>query len=386
MPKFICRPITVKDGIAETDTCIVADQDTLAIHPAATAYGWYLSSEKGRPLNTLTTYLGTVARFLTVVGSDPKLSGFEEVEDRHIRAFIERIVLEQKKLETSTANQYINHLEGFYNFAFERGFVNHRPRVYLSESTKRLLDEQKGKSSSLDPHDLPSQFTPKDEFEDLLSYVTAKRAYEAARDDIVLQLGYHSGLRTHEVTLDGNLTLRKILKAIERAESAGEDGFEIQIMGKGDKPREVFVPEQLKRTIVRFMSDLRKDVPGDLLICTNSGSELDAEHGSNVYRSAKNALLEAGSAATVEFWKLNDNKRSFHSLRHTFATNLADFCRSQGLSYQLLAERMGHEGEGRGSQTLTYIHYAAKKRGDKREADSVATQMLRSNMRAQAND
>lgn len=85
----------------------------------------------------------------------------------------------------------------------------------------------------------------------------------------------------------------------------------------------------------------------------------------------KKNLIKSGNEQHHKRWTLSDRK-VFHCLRHSYATNLASWCYDNDKTYQLVQDRLGHSDF---STTKIYIHFSALLRGDTKTANEYIEQM-----------
>src|SRR5690606_38931303 len=91
---------------------------------------------------------------------------------------------------------------------------------------------------------------------------------------------------------------------------------------------------------------------------------LSSQHATNLFTQMRKSLLENGELEASRNWRIA-NKRSFHSLRHSYATNFADEILAKKQPLELLVERMGHADV---STTKIYLWFSAKRAGDAQAA------------------
>ena len=383
MPEqLIKRKVTVPYGSHGLTTYVIANKTTHTIMPAACAYLFSLTRDSGLRLNSVKSYASTLVSFLNTIDDDPNIEGFETLTDKQMRAYLELILCDHKKVKENTINQYITRLKGFYDFCWDYGWVLDKP-VFSWQMSHQVMQKMKlveAQKNSLDPYNLPEQYIPESEFIELLSYNPRKGYYENERDEIVFKLGYYSGLRASETVSASNLLIKKIKKSIDKAKGQNQKGFHITIIGKGSnggKAREIYVPESLKNQILRFIDGTRKNVPGDLLICKADGEALHERLASDTFSDAIK-LIAASDAKSSEAWR-QKKQRSYHSLRHSYATNLAQWLKENGQPRRLLNERLGHTND---ATTLIYVHFNALIHGDVDEQNETEQEIRKANRRA----
>lgn len=230
--------------------------------------------------------------------------------------------------------------------------------------------KQQGDGKKKVNFDLFNKYVEKKIFTHLLSSVKAQCAFAKERDELVLHLGYYCGLRSAEVTDSRNLQTQDLRARIYRAEQRNEKTITIPILGKGEKLRQVDVPPKAFRKIKAFMEGRRKPeaIRDGSLICKRDGSSLFEEHATNTFKSAR-AIASAriddildeihiGEPHLYFLTKPSFLKLTFHALRHTYATNLVDFCYKHGYDpWQYVPEQMGHEDK---ATTQDYIVFDGK--------------------------
>jgi integrase len=182
----------------------------------------------------------------------------------------------------------------------------------------------------------------------------------------VLKLGYHCGLRTSEVTNPRNFDTFKIRQAIEEAESKGEFSICLEIFGKGKKLRYVDFNPIITRDIKSFLEGRRSKIIDGPLICKDNGKPLSSSHATRVFKTARDISIvkirkvinNTRSAANEYTVSLQSVKRLvFHSLRHTYATNLVRYCYKMKIDpWVYVRDQMGHE---RKETTEAYIVFEA---------------------------
>lgn len=267
-----------------------------------------------------------------------------------------------------SVNRHISSLKQFYAHAWQIGMLD-APTAF---TYNYLSTEQKvqGDSKKKVNFDLFSKYIEKDIFRSLLSSIKAKSPFEKERDELVLHLGFYCGLRCAEVTEPRNLQTDDLRTRIAQAEQSDEKTITVPIIGKGDKLRQIDFPPKAFKKIKNFLEGRRslKNIADGSLICKRDGSSLFEGHATNIFKSARVLASRNIESVISELHakdphlhfvtKPNFLELSFHSLRHTYATNLVDFCYKHGYDpWQYVPEQMGHEDE---ATTKDYVVFDGK--------------------------
>lgn len=363
MKKYKQRAVTFKRSGATYDSVVLANVDTDAIHVAASAY-LLAKSMGGAGSHTLNSYASVIKSLVEEVESDSNLSSCDDLTDAHMTQYLESVLYNERQVSPSTLNFHIIVLQGWFKWCYAYGHFTKPDRFnyYVSRTVKLKLKKLLGRSSSLDPYKLHHKYIPPLEFDELMRYEVSKNSYNSTRNEIILRLGYQVGLRASEAVSFNNLSLPEINNAIDFSKRNDRNGFEIDIIGKGSnggKIRTVYIPDDLRRKIERFIGQYSIKLKHHNLICSKNGLQLNSTYASKIFRDAKNNLILKAESKISERWD-NLPLRSYHSLRHSYATNLARRVYSGDLKDRvprsLLQERLGHESF---STSAIYIHFSA---------------------------
>jgi site-specific recombinase XerD len=221
--------------------------------------------------------------------------------------------------------------------------------------------EMPGSHGKLDDADRIYQcYIPPELLEDLIQHLEVKGDFERERDEIALRIGYGIGARSEELVRNNNLSIKRF----EKARLTWVFGQEIDlnsIIGKGSKggkARDLIIKPLLASQIFEFL-DKHEAIykKSEHLFCHASGIKLSKRHGTNIFRYAKNNL---------NHHELNN--KSFQKLRHSYATNMAIFCRKNGINSRLIQDRLGHASL---ATTLIYIEVVCLLEGDNNKAEEM---------------
>ena len=294
-------------------------------------------SVNGYSQETISNYAYRLDTFLKVI-DDAGLS-FVDVDQQHIDLYLNKFLNNHLDLEITSINGHIACLSKFFEHIHNNGFVI-EPKKFIY----RITDNDTGykiKSNVRKKIKLIEHYLSREQFDDLLSYVSSDNDYINERDELILNIGYHMGLRAREVVDNRNLTLTKLID-----KKTGEGGDKIKVIGKGEKLRTVLIPPELKNKIKSFIDGRRKNTPGNILICAENGNQLNKKFASGVFSKAALTSLQSIFIS-----------RGFHSLRHTYATNCVIECHKNGYDpWTILPDRMGHEDK---ATTFLYIFFEA---------------------------
>lgn len=291
------------------------------------------------------------------------------VTDTEISSYLGKTLQQERNLSEVSIERNIASIKDFYKTVAEIGILDTEIFLsykYSSEPSRKL---QEG-SGAKPKFQLFRQYIHKQILTDLLASVKGKSPFVRERDELVLNIGFHCGLRSSEVTSTFNLDTRVIRKALDQAAERKELGITLPIIGKGNKLRHVDFNPRITMAIKNFLEGRRLALPDGHLICDRFGGCLSESHASRVFKSAKDCGLSRIKKTVVENKKNTSDmtfeymisfesakKLVFHSLRHTFATNLVKHCYKLGIDpWVYVRDQMGHEKR---ETTESYIVFEA---------------------------
>jgi site-specific recombinase XerD len=274
------------------------------------------------------------------------------LSDQDISGYLYGCLKRKGKLCDRSIERKKSTIRKLYKWAAKSGFLEHEPVYSYNYQSNEIRNQGQG-FKKVD-FDLYNKYCTDTIFNHLLAHVVADSEYKRERDELVMILGRFCGLRASEVTDPRNLQTEKLQKLISVAEKNNKNTITIPIIGKGEKLRHVDVPAFALGKIKFFMQGRRATVRPGHLICSKVGKPLSARFASDIFCLAKKSALPSVQEVIDEMHAKNSelhfiNKESFHNLgfhalRHTYATNLVDFCYKHGFDpWQYVPEQMGHE-------------------------------------------
>lgn len=291
---------------------------------------------------------------------------WQDVTDNQMSRYIKEGLQLKKGMSDISIERNISSLRTFYESAYEIG----QTTIKKSFTFAYKKDQHAPKAASYKKanFDLFNKYTHRSIFNSLLSSVVVKNPFERERDELALTLGIDCGLRSAEVTDYRNLRTDRLKKILAAAENIFSYAIIIPIIGKGDKLRHIDVPPKAAMKIKNFLYGRRSNLPEGSLICKRNGDTLGKYHCTNIFRRAKlSATAQIGEVidqlhlrdpSSHFITKSSFKNLTFHSLRHTYATNLVDFCYKNGLDpNNYIPEQMGHSDP---STTEIYIIFDGK--------------------------
>ena len=279
----------------------------------------YLEIERGRSIKTVENYDRYMDRFLAYAKTeDPKK--VTETMVREYRLWLNRqpgtkVGRETQPLKRKTQNYYLIALRAFLKYLRKRGIESLSPeKIELAKVPERSLD-------LISSNEL-----------DRLMKGPDTTTLQGMRDQAILELLFSTGLRVSELcslsTDDVDLT---------------RDEFSVR--GKGDKVRVVFLSDDAKSAIARYIK-ARKDMSDALFIQyrKNAKNADDPRLSPRaVQRLIKHYAVKAGITRKV----------TPHVIRHSFATDLL----SNGADLRSVQALLGHAHIG---TTQIYTHVTDK--------------------------
>jgi integrase len=260
----------------------------------------------------------------------------------------------------------------FYKAMEQLGFIEKAIEVseYINDSLQERIDLAAGIKNSLDPFGLYARYLTHEDFETLSGCVSKKSARLRRRDELILRVAYETGCRGAEIVAPDNFSIRRIRDELKKAEESLKSEFLYAIIGKGRGPgkvRRIAFPTALAKDILRYVQNFK--VLGDIAFGSAQNTRLSSSYPSKIYKVCKDAVILHGNANTpnLDLWIRHSRTRTFHGLRHTYATNLANKLRALNESYEQLRERLGHESL---DTTKVYVNFEILRHGSSEEQNA----------------
>lgn len=290
---------------------------------------------------------------------------WSQATQTNITTYLHEELQKNRNVKEKTIKRHISTLSGFFQYAWATGLLNSKPM--FSYNYQVASTASKDKETKATKFSLRTKYINHIIFNEIKAGVTGSSPFVRERDELVLELGYLCGLRASEVTDARNLCTSDLKKKIKAAEDNKISSISIKIFGKGDKLRIVDVPPKAVRLIENFMLGRRSRLSDGPLICSSQGAVLSETHATDVFKRAKRSaesrvrILLKNPPQQISFLYFIDppsySALTYHSLRHTYATNLVDFCYRHGIDpWQYVPEQMGHSDR---STTRVYIVFEA---------------------------
>jgi len=296
-------------------------ENPYGLHSQVDFYLNNISLQRRYSPRTVEVYSSALERFSSFAGDD-----LSALNASVIRSF-EVYLLDQLKLDSRTVNLHLSVLSGFCRFLVKRKTIQSNPVSAVSHPKT--------------PKRLPVFFRTEamaQYFKDT-SYYASEEALEVMRQMPVEHL-YSSMLARMVVSLLFSTGIRRSELIALRPNSFDSSRGILLVHGKGDKMRQVPLPDVTKEELVRFLS------ASELFFGTDSsGSLLRTPKGGALYPVFVDRIIkkEMGSVAGIT------GRKSPHVLRHTIATELLD----DGADLNSIKELLGHSSL---AATQVYTH------------------------------
>lgn len=274
----------------------------------------YLSFQKRYSTNTVIAYKTDLSAFFTFISIEYPDTPLPEINTPMVRTWLAS--LKEKNESSRTINRKISSLKAFFKYQLRIQALSNSPVSTISS----LKISRK----------LPS-YIEENETNHLFNDVIFPDTREGRLDYLILNILYGTGMRLSELIF---------LK--ERNVDPGSGTLKVE--GKGNKERILPVNNHLLNLISEYLSEKRKDFGPEnkeYLLVNSKGKTLYPKY---VYNLTKKYLKEV---TTIE-------RKSPHTLRHTFATHLTN----NGAQIKAIKELLGHSSL---AATQIYTHNSIEK-------------------------
>lgn len=185
----------------------------------------------------------------------------------------------------------------------------------------------------------PMDFLEEYEVKDLLKFVDYSEKYEInkARSKLLITMGYTSGMRLGEMLA---LTVDQVLAS---------DHF--MITGKGDVDRLVFITENTRRLLLRYLEFRSQPIPrtGNIGVNHSKKDYVFISHNQETFWDPISKQTICGIFKKYNEGLNRSKKVTCHVLRHSFATHLLE----QGVDLRTIQTLLGHSSV---TTTERYTH------------------------------
>lgn len=272
----------------------------------------FLLHQKRYSKNTVVAYQKDIEQLFDFSSKTYQVSSSNEITSNIIRSWLAD--LKETGHSNRTIIRKISSIKTFFKYLKKNDFVAHNP---LTKIVTPKTDKP-----------LPS-FLKTEETSNLFDTELFSNNYIGKRDNLILEVFYATGMRLSELT---SLT----------TESINLNSNHIKVIGKRNKERLIPITLSLKLKITEYLN-YRKELSEttNYLFLTDKGKKI---YTKLVYRIVISYL------STVT----NNNKKSPHILRHTFATHMLN----NGADLNTIKEILGHSNL---SATQVYTHNTIEK-------------------------
>ena len=286
----------------------------------------YIEIEKGRAIRTVENY----EHYLTVFFNFAKIKSPSDITDESVREF--RLWLNRQStgnnrltgntVSKKTQNYYMIALRVFLKYLNKRGIKSMpRDQIELAKTPERSLD-------LISPEELTR----------LLNSPSGNDIKDL-RDKAILELLFSTGLRVSELcSLTNDFDFKR---------------DEISIRGKGGKVRVVFISDEAKTAVKKYL-DARKDMNDALFVQVDTEKfpskdkkEIKDKNRALTRRSIERIVKQHAIKAGIT------KKVTPHVIRHSFATDLLN----NGADIRSVQVMLGHSSI---STTQIYTHVTDK--------------------------
>ncbi|MBI9037039.1 MAG: tyrosine-type recombinase/integrase [Bacteroidales bacterium] len=275
----------------------------------------YLEYERRYSTHTLKAYQKDIEQFFSFLKDVYAIESAKLVNQAIIRSWI--ISLKEESISTRTINRKISCLKTFFSFLIKESEISNNPMLkILSPKTSKKLPT----------------FIEEEKMEILFDEVDFGEGFEAARDRLILDIFYSTGIRLSELI---NL----------KSENIDFKKFQIKVLGKRNKERIIPFSKGINNLILNYITlknnYFNNKITDSYLFLSKSGKKA---YPKLIYRVVNKYLSKITTL----------KKLSPHVLRHTFATHMLN----NGADLNAIKELLGHSNL---SATQIYTHNSIDK-------------------------
>ena len=277
----------------------------------------YLRFERRYSPHTVVSYQTDLRQFSAYLEATYELTEPAQADHTLIRSWV--VELMQQHRDPRTVNRKIACLRSYYSYLLRTGSITKNPmlRITSPKVAKKLPD-----------------FVPEDSLNGLLNSFDFPDTFAGARDQLILELLYGTGIRLSELIGIGH-------------DDLSLPGRTVRVTGKGNKQRMVPLNPTLLVVLERYIAHQQREIgfasnARRVLLVTDKGEPLYEKF---VYRTVKHYLSQITTAT---------GQQHPHVLRHSFATHLLN----KGADLNAIKELLGHANL---AATQVYTHLSIDK-------------------------
>ena len=251
-----------------------------------------------------------------------------ELTKQHIwdyRLFLSRFVIvnTKKNLQKTTQNYYLIALRGLLSYFAEKDITSLPPeKIKLSKKNKSRI----------------IKFLSLDQIEKLLLAPDTNNII-GLRDRAIFETLFSTGLRVTELT-----SLNRDQINLELLRKNRNKDMELVIVGKGNKPRTVYLSERTIEWLIKFLEKRNDNDPALFInVLKNKSTQSKRLTSRSVEKMIKKYCKIQGLPITT----------TPHTIRHSYATDLLE----QGVDLRTIQEFLGHQNI---VTTQVYTHVTNK--------------------------
>lgn len=273
----------------------------------------YLESEKRYSTHTITSYRLDLLQFQEFISIQFDLSEPEKATYQIIRSWLAE--MSEHGYNTRTLNRKLATLRSFFKYLLRRSIIEKNPMTGIASPKVRK--------------NIPS-FIQEEPLQSILDSFSYNDDFSGLRDRVMLEFLYGTGTRLSEFLNLKNNDINLI------------SGL-VKVKGKGNKERFIPLNKSLIQLIRLYNTEKMNKVKNvsEYFIVTDKGAKA---YPVFVYRTIKKYLSMIPTA----------DKKSPHTLRHTFATHLLN----KGADLNAIKDLLGHSSL---AATQVYTHNSLDK-------------------------